>query len=210
MEEKAERYGANTLYRALWQEERRHCQRVAEYMKIIVKAMMKKEADILGNEIQYDRLGEIFLYHDIGKAYVPGVILHKADKLTGEEKQIMQKHTEYGRQILKDEKYLADNSEKRYYDIAIQIAYSHHEWWNGEGYPQGLKGKKIPLLARVCSVADVYDALLSDRPYRKAVPISIVRKRLKEMSGVHFDPEIVKVFIDECEIAEEIKQEKAD
>ena len=82
-----------------------------------------------------------------------------------------------------------------------------HEWWDGSGYPRGLEGKQIPLLARICAVADVYDALLSDRSYKKAVPALLVRKRLQDMSGIHFDPEIVKVFIDGCDIENEDKQE---
>lgn len=203
MEIRTEAYGVHSVFRGLKREEQLHCINVAKYMEKLLKALLKTGKYSMSRELKFDRLREIFLYHDIGKAYVPEGILHKAGKLTDEENRIMQRHTEYGRQILEDEKYLIGEADERYYSAAIEIACCHHEWWDGNGYPRGLKEKQIPLLARVCAVVDVYDALLSDRPYRKAVPKHLVCKRLQDMSGIHFDPEIVKVFIDECDIEKE-------
>jgi HD-GYP domain-containing protein (c-di-GMP phosphodiesterase class II) len=135
-------------------------------------------------ELYYVRLGA--LLHDIGKIGVPDSILLKPGKLTDDEWKIMKKHPEYAFQMLSPIAYLSK---------AIDIPYCHHEKWDGTGYPRGLKGKQIPLSARIFAVVDVWDALTSDRPYRKAWPKDKAIEYIRSQSGSHFDPEVVDVFM---------------
>jgi HD-GYP domain-containing protein (c-di-GMP phosphodiesterase class II) len=145
----------------------------------IARAMGMKE-----EELYYVRLGA--LLHDIGKIGVPDSILLKPGKLTDDEWKIMKKHPEYAFQMLSPIAYLSK---------AIDIPYCHHEKWDGTGYPRGLKGKQIPLSARIFAVVDVWDALTSDRPYRKAWPKDKAIEYIRSQSGSHFDPEVVDVFM---------------
>ena len=124
--------------------------------------------------------------HDIGKMAIPDQILLKPGSLTHEEWEIMRQHPVRSREFLAEIPFLQG---------AIPIAYSHHERWDGTGYPDGLKGEEIPLLARIFSVADNWDALTSDRPYRKAWPDEKVTEYLKENAGKMFDPQILEVFL---------------
>lgn len=126
------------------------------------------------------------LLHDIGKMGIPDSILLKPGKLTEEEWQIMRMHPTYAYDMLSKIDYLND---------ALEIPYSHHEKWDGSGYPCGLKGNQIPLPARIFAVVDVYDALTSDRPYRSAWSSEKALTYIRDQSGKHFDPNIVEVFI---------------
>lgn len=123
------------------------------------------------------------LLHDIGKVGVPDSILNKPGPLTDDEWVIMRKHPVYAYQMLYPIAYLRPS---------LDIPYCHHEKWDGTGYPRGLKGLEIPLSARIFSVVDVYDALTSDRPYRKAWKKEATLAYIREKSGTHFDPEIVE------------------
>jgi len=125
--------------------------------------------------------------HDIGKIKIPESILLKPEPLTKEEWEIMKTHTIIGAKIL-------EGSKTKYLKAAEKIALLHHEKWDGTGYPYGLKGKKIPLLVRIVSLADAFDALTSDRPYRKACPVETAFEIIKNESGKHFDPELVELF----------------
>jgi HD-GYP domain-containing protein (c-di-GMP phosphodiesterase class II) len=127
------------------------------------------------------------LLHDIGKMGIPDSILLKPGALTPEEWAVMRRHPEFAYQLLWPIEYLRP---------AIPIPYSHHEWWNGTGYPQGLVGEQIPLSARIFAVIDVWDAMSSNRPYRKALPEDEVREYLLESKGVHFDSHVVEAFFD--------------
>jgi PAS domain S-box-containing protein len=126
------------------------------------------------------------LVHDIGKMGVPDNILNKEEALSEEEWVEMRRHPQYAYDLLHPISYLRP---------ALDIAYHHHEWWDGSGYPLGLKGKEIPLPARIFAVVDVWDALLSDRPYRKAWPRIRAVKYIRELSGQQFDPRIVEAFM---------------
>lgn len=126
------------------------------------------------------------LLHDIGKMGVPDRILLKPDVLTEEEWDIMHRHPTYAFQMLKPIAYLG---------TALDIPYCHHEKWDGTGYPRGLKGKEIPVGARIFSVIDVYDALTSNRPYRAAWPSDKALRYIAESSGSHFDPQVVEAFL---------------
>lgn len=132
--------------------------------------------------------------HDIGKLGIPDAILLKPGALTKEEWEIMKVHTLIGANILKDSKI-------KYLKAAEKIALYHHERWDGSGYPEGLKGEKIPLFARITAIADVFDALTTDRPYRKALSVEEAFTIIEEGKGKHFDPELVNIFF---KIKEEI------
>jgi putative two-component system response regulator len=136
---------------------------------------------------------ELILYsstmHDVGKIGIPDRVLLKPGKLDDEEWEIMKSHAEIGAKIIGD--YPAD-----IIWMAGVIAASHHEKWDGSGYPQGLKGEAIPITARIAAISDVFDALLSSRPYKDAWPLDKALAVMKENSGIHFDPVLLDVFFD--------------
>jgi HD-GYP domain-containing protein (c-di-GMP phosphodiesterase class II) len=126
------------------------------------------------------------LLHDIGKMGVPDDILRKPGPLTEEEWVIMRRHPQLAYNMLISISYLRP---------AIDIPYCHHEKWDGTGYPRGLKGELIPLVARIFAVVDVWDALSTDRPYRNAWPADKVWQYIRDQAGLHFDPHIVELFL---------------
>jgi HD-GYP domain-containing protein (c-di-GMP phosphodiesterase class II) len=125
------------------------------------------------------------LLHDIGKLGVPDNLLLKPKELTPNEWEIMRKHTTYAYDMLFPINYLRP---------ALDIPFCHHEKWNGTGYPRGLSGEQIPLAARIFAIVDVYDALTSDRPYRKAWSKEKTLKHIRSMAGTHFDPKAIEWF----------------
>lgn len=126
------------------------------------------------------------LLHDIGKMGIPDDILHKPGKLTDDEWEVMHRHPRYAFDMLSHVDYLRP---------ALDIPYSHHEKWDGSGYPQGLREKEIPLAARIFAIVDVFDALISNRPYRKAWSREKALDHIEQESGRHFDPQIVDIFL---------------
>ena len=126
------------------------------------------------------------LLHDIGKIGIPDNILRKPGSLSKEEQRIMQMHASFANELLKPIRYL---------ERAIVVPYSHHERWDGTGYPKQLKGEEIPLLARIFAVADVYDAMTSDRPYRSAHTKDEALDYISAQAGKHFDPKVVEAFL---------------
>jgi putative nucleotidyltransferase with HDIG domain len=126
------------------------------------------------------------LLHDIGKMAIPDSILLKAGALTQDERELIKQHPKFAYDMLKRIEFLRP---------AIDIPYCHHERWDGTGYPRGLKGEEIPFAARIFPVVDVWDALTSDRPYRKGVPPEEVRERIRAEAGGHFDPQVVDAFL---------------
>jgi len=135
-------------------------------------------------EIVYLRRGA--LLHDIGKLAIPDEILLKAGVLDAAERKIMEQHTIYAKQMLSQVSFL---------EPSMDVVYSHHERWDGSGYPDGLKAEQIPLAARIFAVVDQWDALGSDRPYRKAWSAEKVAGYLRENAGIIYDPRIVSVFL---------------
>ena len=127
------------------------------------------------------------LLHDIGKIGIPDSILLKEGGLTDEERALIREHPNMAKRMLKDIEFLWP---------AIDIPYCHHEKWDGSGYPRGLKGMDIPFAARVFAVIDVWDALISDRPYHKGRPPEEVRRLIKADAGKHFDPNVVRAFLE--------------
>jgi putative nucleotidyltransferase with HDIG domain len=156
-----------------------HTQRVTELTLRLAASL-----GLGAKEMPHIRRGA--LLHDIGKIGVPDDILHKPGPLTDEEWLIMRKHPKVAHDMLISINYLQP---------ALDIPYCHHEKWDGTGYPLGLKGEQIPIAARIFSVVDVWDALLSDRPYRKAWPEDKVRQYIQEQASIYFDPHIVDVFL---------------
>jgi putative two-component system response regulator len=126
--------------------------------------------------------------HDIGKIGIPDNVLRKPGKLDADEWAIMQKHVEIGGDIIGD-------SDSLLLQMAQEIALNHHEKWDGSGYPKQLKGEQIPLSARIVAIADVFDALTSVRPYKKAWSIEETLALLERDAGTHFDPSLVPIFI---------------
>ena len=156
-----------------------HTQRVT-----ILTERLARSMGIEGDELIHITRGA--LLHDIGKMAIPDGILLKPDKLTEDERKLIQKHPVYAYNMLNRIEFLKP---------AIDIPHYHHERWDGTGYPEGLKGEQIPFAARIFPVVDVWDALASDRPYRKGLPHDEVRERIMAGSGSHFDPRVVEAFL---------------
>jgi PAS domain S-box-containing protein len=155
-----------------------HTSRVTDLTLKLARLM-----NIPGSELLHIRRGS--LLHDIGKMGVPDNILHKNGDLTEGECFEMRKHPQYAYDMLYPIEYLRP---------ALDIVYCHHEWWDGSGYPRGLKGEEIPLSARIFAVIDVWDALSSDRPYRKAWQSKKILEYIHSLSGKQFDPQVLEVF----------------
>lgn len=156
-----------------------HTARVTE-----MTMLLAKKAGMTETEILHVKHGA--LLHDIGKMGIPDAILLKDDHLTNEEWAIMHKHPMFAYEMLFPIEYLRP---------ALDIPYCHHEKWDGTGYPRGLKGEEIPLAARLFAVVDVWDALRSDRTYRKGWPVAKVLEYIRAQSGTHFDPQAVDLFL---------------
>jgi len=156
-----------------------HTQRVTEMTMKLVRAFGLSEVELV--QVRWGAL-----LHDIGKMGVPDGILLKPGPLTDEEWVAMKKHPTFAYEML---------SPIRYLRLALDIPYCHHEKWDGTGYPHGLKGVQIPLVARIFAVVDVWDALNSDRPYRAAWPEEKVREYILTSSGTHFEPQVVDIFM---------------
>ncbi|MEY2818751.1 MAG: hypothetical protein RL275_2214, partial [Chloroflexota bacterium] len=156
-----------------------HTQRVTEITIKVAKQLGFNE-----EELSHIKRGA--LLHDMGKIAIPDEILQKPGPLNETEWERMRQHPMYAFEMLSPIAYL---------NPALDIPFYHHERWNGSGYPHGLKGEKIPLSARLFAIVDVWDALRSDRPYRKAIPREQVIEYLSENSDILFDPKLVKLFL---------------
>ena len=168
-----------------------HIERMSHYSTAIARAMNLEE-DFIENILWAAPM------HDVGKIGIPDSILRKPGKLDADEWEIMKEHTTIGSEILKD-------STTDFIRLADDIALSHHEKWDGSGYPRGLKGTEIPLAGRIVALADVFDALTSARPYKEAFPLEKAMAIIREDTGSHFDPDIVEAFFSvEKEIIKEL------
>ena len=147
--------------------------------------------------------------HDIGKVGIPDSILLKPGKLTLEEFEIMKTHTTLGRNAIQAAERLLD-SPTTFLHLAREIAWTHHEKWDGKGYPQGLSGNDIPVPGRLMAIVDVYDALLSKRVYKPAIPHETALSMIREGSGTHFDPDIVDGFLEIAAMLPEISRRFGD
>jgi putative two-component system response regulator len=158
-----------------------HIKRMSQYAAILGKTSGMKEEEV-----------KLLFYaaqmHDIGKIKVPDQVLLKPGKLTPEEWEIVKSHTVLGARIL-------SGSRSKLLQLAELIALTHHEKWDGTGYPSGLKGEDIPFVSRICSIADVFDALTSKRPYKEPWPVEKALAEIKQLKGVNFDPELTELFL---------------
>lgn len=173
-----------------------HVIRMSHYTYILAKACGMSELDAI-------TLKEAATMHDVGKIGIPDAILQKPDKLDKQEWEIMQTHVEVGAEILGD-----DSSEML--SMAKVVALTHHEKFDGSGYPHGLKGEDIPKVGRIVAVADVFDALTSSRPYKKAWSIDDAVELLQKEAGHHFDPQLVALFVANLDEILVIKSKFAD
>ncbi|HWF53847.1 MAG TPA: HD-GYP domain-containing protein [Solirubrobacteraceae bacterium] len=156
----------------------KHADRVAAYGMEIARGLDVRMADGASTEFG-------FLLHDVGKVAIPDAILYKPGKLTDKERALMCQHPLIGAQIIAGIEFLGE---------AADVVRSHHEFWDGSGYPDGLAGEEIPLAARVFAVADVLDALTTDRPYRPASDFVRAREMIVAEAGTHFDPAVIDAF----------------
>ncbi len=178
-----------------------HIQRMQSVVRKIIVGYNKLFPDRAISEDDASRIVLCCQLHDIGKVSIPDAILLKPGRLTPEEYDIMKKHTVYGAQALE----VPDTEDQQgTLQVARQIALSHHEKWDGSGYPAGLRGEQIPLPARIVALADVLDALLSLRPYRRSRPFDQALQAMVETRGKHFDPDLVDAFLDQKNVIQDI------
>jgi response regulator RpfG family c-di-GMP phosphodiesterase len=175
-----------------------HISRTSFYVKTLAQHAKNDGvySDILTDHFIY-LLYTLAPMHDIGKIIIPDNILKKPGKLTPEEFEEMKKHASVGGTVVKE--VLNGITDEEYVSFAADIATYHHERWDGTGYPKRLKGDEIPLCARIMAIADVFDALVSERCYKKAMSPSEAIKIIEEEKGSHFDPKLVEVFLNHKE-----------
>ncbi|RMF90999.1 MAG: response regulator [Nitrospinota bacterium] len=170
-----------------------HIHRMSHYSALLAQALHLPPGEV-------EIIRHASTMHDVGKIGIPDAILLKPGKLTPEEWEIMKQHTVIGARIL-------GGSSSALLQAGEIIALSHHEKWDGSGYPQGLAGEEIPLYGRICAVADVFDALTSNRPYKKALSNEQAYEILRQGRGTHFDPQILDLFFEHLVEIEEIQQQ---
>ncbi|SIQ95638.1 two-component system response regulator [Aquipseudomonas alcaligenes] len=158
-----------------------HVIRMSHYSRVLALAAGFSEA-------QAEELLNAAPMHDVGKIGIPDAVLRKPGKLDGEEWEVMKQHAQIGADIIGEHP-------SGLLRMAREIALNHHEKWDGSGYPRGIGGVEIPVEARIIAIADVFDALTSERPYKKAWPVEEAVQLLREQSGRHFDPELVELFL---------------
>lgn len=188
-----------------------HIRRTQHYVGILADAMaaMPRFRDILGPET-VDLLYRSAALHDIGKVGIPDSILLKPGRLTDEEFATMKTHTVLGYEALKSAERSLDNTDMSFLRYAREIALTHHERWDGAGYPQGLAGEAIPLSGRIMTVADVYDALISERVYKPAYPHEVAVRQIEDGRGTQFDSDVVDAFMTVADKLREISESFAD
>jgi putative two-component system response regulator len=171
-----------------------HIERTSVYMQMLIEAMLEK--NVYAEELKgynVDLLISSARLHDIGKIAIPDAILNKPGKLTPEEYDKMKTHAIEGEKIIC--KIIDRTGDAVFLQNAKLFSTYHHERWDGAGYPYGLKGAEIPIQGRIMAIVDVYDALVSERPYKKPFSIDQALKIITDSAGTHFDPEIVNVFL---------------
>ena len=183
-----------------------HLERIREYAKIIAQALAEKPeyADMITPEY-IDDIYQSSILHDIGKVGIPDAVLLKPDKLTAEEFAIIKRHTLLGGDAIKAIECQIEGIS--FLKMGKEIAYGHHEKWDGSGYPAGLKGESIPLAARIVALADVYDALTTERFYKRAFSHEKTRQIIIDLKSTHFDPQIVEIFLQLEEDFNRIREE---
>ena len=171
-----------------------HLERIREYAKLIAEELAKNPK--YAGHITPEYIDDVYqssILHDIGKVGIPDAILLKPGKLTDEEFDVIKRHTTLGGDAIKAIE--ANIEGQSFLALGKEIAYNHHEKWDGSGYPRGLSGEGIPLAARIIALADVYDALTTQRFYKEAFSHKRSMQIIIDQKGTHFDPEVVDVFL---------------
>ncbi|MGD9044213.1 MAG: PAS domain S-box protein [Desulfobacterales bacterium] len=184
-----------------------HLERIREYSRILAKelALNSKFSDRIDQQY-IDDIYQSSILHDIGKVGTPDALLLKPEALTKEEFDIIKRHTLMGGNAIKAIESQIEG--KSFLAMGKEIAFNHHEKWDGSGYPRGLKGEAIPLSARIIAVADVYDALTTKRFYKEAYSHNKAKNMIIELKGKHFDPEIVNAFLAVEDAFNRVRREK--
>ena len=174
----------------------RHSVRTQKYTRVIAQQLSKHPGfrDYLTPE-RVELLASLAPLHDIGKVGVPDAVLNKPGALTPEEREEMRKHPSHGRAVIENAERAAGVRDDLTLAIAKDIVYTHHEWWNGGGYPQGLKGAQIPIPGRIMAVVDVYDAIRTRNLYQTPMSQDEAVKHILDGKGTHFDPAVVEAFV---------------
>jgi putative two-component system response regulator len=170
-----------------------HIERIGLYARVVAEAVGMSPGEV-------ETVRHAAPLHDVGKLGIPDHVLLKPAKLDDGEWVVMRKHTTLGADLL-------SNSESEIIRMGQIIARSHHERWDGSGYPDAIAGEKIPIAARICGVVDYFDALTMDRPYRGAVATDVVLRMMREASGAHFDPNVLQAFFDRLPDVTAIREE---
>ena len=186
-----------------------HLERIREYAKIIAEEMAKnpKYAGHITPEF-IDDIYQSSILHDIGKVGIPDAVLLKPGRLSDEEFDVIKRHTNLGGDAIKAIE--AQIEGQSFLALGKEIAYNHHEKWDGSGYPRGLNGEDIPLSARIIALADVYDALTTKRFYKEAYTHEKSRQIIIDLKGTHFDPEVLDVFLALADEFDRIRLENLD
>jgi len=181
-----------------------HIERTSAYIKILIDGM--KKSGVYLDEIHNwdtDKIISSARMHDLGKVSVTDIIINKPGKLTENEYEIMKTHAQEGERII--DEIIARTGEGEFLRNARLFAGCHHERWDGKGYPHRLKGTEIPLQGRIMAIVDVYDALVSERPYKKAIPADEAVEIIMQSAGTHYDPLIADVFFQSRELFKQVK-----
>jgi putative two-component system response regulator len=182
------------------QETGNHVRRTQEYVRTLARWLVRQPGSgVQMDEATIDLVAKSAPLHDIGKVAIPDGILLKPGRLTAEEFVIMRSHALRGWELLQRAADSMGTEGSLYLRYAMEIARHHHERWDGSGYPDGLAGEQIPLSARLMAVADVYDALISRRPYKEPIDHDVALSMVRQGSGSHFDPTIVQALMAEAE-----------
>jgi response regulator RpfG family c-di-GMP phosphodiesterase len=186
-----------------------HLERIREYAKIIAEEMAKnpKYAGHITPEF-IDDIYQSSILHDIGKVGIPDAVLLKPGRLSDEEFDVIKRHTNLGGDAIKAIEMQIEG--QSFLALGKEIAYNHHEKWDGSGYPRGLNGEDIPLSARIIALADVYDALTTKRFYKEAYTHEKSRQIIIDLKGTHFDPEVLDVFLALADEFDRIRLENLD
>jgi len=183
-----------------------HIERTSAYIKILIEQMMKH--DVYTKEISgwdVEKIISSARMHDLGKISITDIIVNKPSKLTEEEFEIMKTHAVEGERII--DEIIAQTGEGEFLRNARLFAGYHHERWDGKGYPHGLKGDEIPLQGRIMAIVDVYDALVSERPYKKAFSEEDAVRIIMECAGTHYDPKIADVFFKAKDLFKAVRED---
>jgi adenylate cyclase len=185
-----------------------HLLRTQHYTRLLCEAAQihPQFRDFLTPET-IELLVQLVPLHDIGKVAVPDYILHKPGRLTAEEYEKVKLHVEHGKQVLETARVRSGIEDRNLFRIAVDIVYAHHEHWDGTGYPRQLAGKRIPIPGRMMALADVYDALVSKRVYKKRMSHQDAMAIIQAGSGTHFDPDLVEAFLRTHERWSQVAQE---